>query len=259
MKRSSWEIQKAVIFALLMREMKTRFGDYRLGYLWAIMEPVAHVAILAIVFGFVVGKTLPGINYPLFLVTGIMPWLLFSNIISRGMSAISANKALFNYRQLRPFDTLLTRIILEALIYVFAYIVILLFAYWIGIDFILFSALEVLIALTLLTTCAAGIAMSFCVINSLYPELGKFLPYIMRPLYFMSGIFFSINTIPQEYHHILTWNPVIHVAEISRVAFFNNYQTSSEISLTYLSTFSLVSLLFGLSLFRQSSKRLITS
>ncbi|WBA82901.1 hypothetical protein [Endozoicomonas sp. GU-1] len=41
--RSSLQIQWAVIHALMVREMKTRFGDYRLGYAWALLEPLFQI------------------------------------------------------------------------------------------------------------------------------------------------------------------------------------------------------------------------
>ena len=49
--RTAWKIQKSVIYAFFARELKTRFGDYQLGYVWALLEPVAHLLILLAIFG----------------------------------------------------------------------------------------------------------------------------------------------------------------------------------------------------------------
>ena len=48
--RSSWQIMCDSVHALLMREIKTRFGSNRLGYFWAIAEPIAQAAVLGDVF-----------------------------------------------------------------------------------------------------------------------------------------------------------------------------------------------------------------
>ena len=49
-KRSSWQIQKAVFHALFAREMQTRFGKYRLSYVWALIEPLSHIIVLSLLF-----------------------------------------------------------------------------------------------------------------------------------------------------------------------------------------------------------------
>ncbi|HAX2293506.1 TPA: ABC transporter permease, partial [Escherichia coli] len=52
MARSGFEVQKAAVHALFLRELRTRFGKYRLGYLWAVLEPAAHLLIMLAIFGF---------------------------------------------------------------------------------------------------------------------------------------------------------------------------------------------------------------
>ncbi|MGV6816491.1 MAG: ABC transporter permease [Thiotrichales bacterium] len=257
-KRSSWEIQRAVIMALMLRELKTRFGSYRLSYFWALFEPISHILILALIFGFVLGRTLPGINYPLFLTTGIMPWLLFSNMITRGMAAVDANRALFNYRQLKPFDTIIARMVLEAIIILTAYAILLLIAWWVGIDFAIHEPLRLILSLVLLFLVAFGLVLPLCYINTLYPEIGKVIPLLMRPLYFVSGIFFSISTIPQQYHAYLTWNPVLHAVELSRSAIFPGYP-HDEASVMYLTAIAIILIAVGWSFFRHNTDRLVTT
>ncbi|ETJ41004.1 ABC-2 type transporter, partial [human gut metagenome] len=41
--RSGFEVQVAAVKALFFREIRTRFGKFRLGYLWAILEPASHL------------------------------------------------------------------------------------------------------------------------------------------------------------------------------------------------------------------------
>lgn len=53
MARSGFEVQKVTVEALFLREIRTRFGKFRLGYLWAILEPSAHLLILLGIFGYI--------------------------------------------------------------------------------------------------------------------------------------------------------------------------------------------------------------
>lgn len=242
----------------MLRELKTRFGSYRLSYFWALFEPISHILILALIFGYVLGRTMPGIDYPLFLTTGIMPWLLFSNMITRGMGAVDANRALFNYRQLKPFDTLVARMILEAVIILVAYAVLLIIAWWIGFEFTIHEPLRFILSLFLLFLVAFGLVMPLCFLNTVSPEAGKVVPLILRPLYFVSGIFFSLSMIPKQYHAYLVWNPVLDAVELSRSAIFPGYDYNED-SIWYLTTISIVLIAIGWSYFRHNSDRLVTT
>lgn len=75
MARSGLEVQQAAVKALFLREIKTRFGKYRLGYLWAVLEPAGHLLILLTIFGYVMHRTMPDISFPVFLINGLIPFL----------------------------------------------------------------------------------------------------------------------------------------------------------------------------------------
>lgn len=74
-KRSGLAVMGAAFHALLMRELQTRFGSYRLGYLWAPLEVILQMAIMMIIFGAIMKRALPGMDYMLFLVAGFTPFL----------------------------------------------------------------------------------------------------------------------------------------------------------------------------------------
>jgi capsular polysaccharide transport system permease protein len=51
-KRDAWEIQRAVLFALVLREVRTRVGRHWTGIVWTLFEPLAHVLVILTVFGY---------------------------------------------------------------------------------------------------------------------------------------------------------------------------------------------------------------
>ncbi len=83
MARSGFEVQKVTVEALFLREIRTRFGKFRLGYLWAILEPSAHLLILLGIFGYIMHRTMPDISFPVFLLNGLIPFFIFSSISKR--------------------------------------------------------------------------------------------------------------------------------------------------------------------------------
>lgn len=72
--RSGLKVMSASIRALFLRELQTRFGQFRLGYLWVLLEPLLTIGVMVILFGSIMHKILPGIRYEIFLINGIIPF-----------------------------------------------------------------------------------------------------------------------------------------------------------------------------------------
>ncbi|WP_444939910.1 ABC transporter permease [Microbulbifer sp. ZKSA004] len=256
--RSVWQIQRDVIYALLVREMKTRFGKWRLGYAWVLIEPSLHVLVLVAVFSLAGRDFYPGVPTELFMLGGIVPFLFFNHCFNKGLAAVESNKGLFNYRQLRPFDAVLSRTFLEYLIYLTSLVVLLGGFAWLGIS-TRFNDFLLLVVVNLLFFCfCLGLGMALCVVGVKFPEAAKFSPMIVRPLYFMSGVFFSLEQVPKEYHSFLMWNPLLHVIELTREGLFANYHGVFG-NLNYLGFSSISMLAFGLLCYRSNWRDLVTS
>ena len=74
------------IHALLMRELKTRFGAKKLGYFWALAEPIAQAAIFALLFTLIGRTSITGVPVALFLIIDCIcpiPQLLYLGFITK--------------------------------------------------------------------------------------------------------------------------------------------------------------------------------
>ncbi len=107
-------VQIRVISALTLRETRSRYGNSKLGFFWALFEPFAHVMVFIAIFSAMRRAVPIGDSIGLFILTGIIPWLLFSKSVNNIMSALNSNKALLGYPQVMPLDIILSRIILDA-------------------------------------------------------------------------------------------------------------------------------------------------
>lgn len=251
MARTPFEIQKAVVFALFIRELKTRFGKYRLGYLWAILEPMAHVIVLSAVWSMIGHTEFYGVPVPMFIMTGIVPYLYFQKTTTLCMNAIESNRGLFNYRQVRPVDPVIARIILESIVYLVCYLLLLFIAAWL-LDYSVeaYDPLGLIIINAVLLMMTFGVGLIFSVYGALYPEIMNLVPMIVfRPMYFMSGVLVPLSLIPQEYHHWLLWNPILHVVEYNHLFYFKGF-VSGDVNIMYTLLFALASLTLGLLSYR---------
>lgn len=258
MARSGLEVQQAAVKALFLREIKTRFGKYRLGYFWAILEPAAHLLVLITIFGYLMHKTMPDISFPVFLLNGLIPFFLFSSIATRSIGAIEANQGLFNYRPVKPVDTIIARALLETLIYSGVYIVLMSVVGLLGEVFAVTNIINLILTWVLLVIFSFGLGLIFMVLGKTFPETEKFLPILIKPLYFISCIMFPLHAVPKEYWPYLLWNPIVHVVELSRESVVAGY-ISEGVSLNYVALCALVSLFVGLALYRKSEEAMLTS
>ncbi|MGE0558404.1 MAG: ABC transporter permease [Burkholderiales bacterium] len=243
------------MLALFLREIRTRFGKYQLGYAWALIEPIATVLVLVFVFTAMGAHGYPGIEFPLFLMTGVMINSLFVEITNRSIKAMAANSTLFNYRPVRPVDTVLSRTLLELFLHAGVYAALLGGYVAIGGKVVIHDMPLLLAVFILLALFSCGIGILFMLLTDAYEDADKVLPLLTRPLFFISGVFFSVQTIPREYWPFLLWNPIFHAIELTREAVAPGYSVP-QASLAYLAFTTMLALTLGLLFYRRVEQRL---
>ena len=256
--RSGLVAMKDVVFAIFMRELKTRFGSYRLGYLWAILEPLSFVLILGYLRSLMSIEDVFGAPILAFFGLGYMSFQLFAKSLSKASAAVTANKGLFNYRQVKPIDAVIARILLELIVFVTTLAVLFAVFSWFGIHITLGDPIRVLTVMGNLLMFSFGLGLAVISAANYVKEVEKIVPLITSPLFFVSGVFFSLQDIPQQYHHYLLYNPLIHAVELTRSGFYPVYPDEG-LSMAYLFAWSLGALFIGMSSYRLSQSRLVAS
>jgi tetratricopeptide (TPR) repeat protein len=67
--------QRRVIRALVIRETRTRFAELKLGYGWALLEPILHIALLSVMFSVLMhGQPPIGRHFFIFYYTGLIQY-----------------------------------------------------------------------------------------------------------------------------------------------------------------------------------------
>jgi capsular polysaccharide transport system permease protein len=239
-------IVKRVIYALFLRELKTRFGDYKLGIFWVFLDPLIQIMFFVMLFGYIFKRVMPNVDYTVYVATGILTWLMFKNVLTRGMVAIESNKGLFVFRQLKPLDAFFSRAFLEFFIYSVVYIVSILGLIHLERKFTFLKPLELIICYLCTFLIASGLSLIAMSISILYRDVRKIINIILRLLYFVSGIIFPIKIIPVEYRYLLTWNPILHIMELTRESLFPAFSGSvGNLSYIYISTIMVLFLGLG--------------
>ena len=243
---TAFSVQRRVIFALILRETRTRYGKTRLGHLWALFEPLAHMLTFAAIFSFM-GRPSPlGGSVALLILTGLFPFSLFSNMSTQLMNAVEANKVLLSYPHVTPFDVMAARIILEVLTQVVVFVFMLFILATQGLwDMRIDNSLELIIVILVCTALGTGLGLINSVLTFKFPSYAQTFGILMRPMYFMSGIFFVISYMSTDIQNILYYNPLSHLIEWFRSALYISYE-SSFLDKKYVLNFTMTILFFGL-------------
>jgi capsular polysaccharide transport system permease protein len=256
-KRKSWSITTSVWKALFLREAVSRLSSTRTAWLWILVEPLAHVIFLMVVFGFVLHRIVAGVDGAMFVMTGLLGFFVARNTASRCMEAVNANSALFSYRQVLPVDTVLVRAFLEAFLTFLSALLLLGGAAMFDFDVIPHDPLLVLFAMLGLWLCGLGLGLVLSVAAELVPELGKVVRIMFTPLYFISGVMVPAMTMTKPYRDWLFLNPFLHGLEMLREGYFGQYHAAPEADLSYLYGVSTLLVFFGLALHVRFAKRMV--
>jgi len=241
--------KRNVIGALMLRDMRTRFFGHGLGYLVSISWPLAHVLILTILWT-VLGRATPyGESSTSYFASTLAP--VMTTIYLSRFSCMSAlqNKPLLWFPVVQPLDILIARILLESLSSICMILVLCLFLWTIEAQYWPEQPINYLLSICLAIYLGISLALINGAVAFMFPQWYMIYTLFSIILYFLSGIIFHVENLPEELVYYLSWNPLLHVAEIARSSFFSTY-TSSMVDLNFVLLFGLVMIFSALILER---------
>lgn len=235
------------IVALMLREMATTYGRSPGGYLWAVLEPAAALALLSLVFSFTFRSPSIGNNFPLFYATGYLPFALFNDLSSKTSAAIRFSRPLLAYPVVTFADAIIARALLTTLTQLMvAYIV------FSGI-LILFDTRTILdlgqVALSYFSVVALamGVGTLNCFLMGVFPAWERAWGIVTRPLFILSCVLFIFDDMPQIAQDILWYNPLVHCVGLMRRGFYPTYN-GDYISVIYVMAVAAITFSFGLTM-----------
>lgn len=254
----SFLMQSRVIWALMLREMQTRYGRENIGFLWVVGEPIMFCAGVAIVWTMIRPAHEHGLPVTAFVVTGYVPLTMWRHCVGRSLKAFESNGALLFHRQVSPLDIIVARVILEVVGTLIAGTIVTTGAIVLGFmdtpkDFgLLYLGLAYQAAFCL--ACALLIA-SLSERSDFVEKVISALMYLSLPL---SGAFTMVSWIPPHYQWILLLSPSVNNLEMIRGGEFGP-SVHPIYDLYYDTGCTAVLLLIGLSLTLRSRRFIVVS
>lgn len=253
---ASWQIQRRVLWALVLREILTRYGRHNIGFLWLFVEPMLFT--LGVTTLWTATKTVHGSGLPIvaFAVTGYSSVLLWRNMPARCIGAIEPNLGLLYHRNVRPLDIYLSRLLLEGGGATMSFIFLTLFFHAIGWLQLPEDVLQVAEGWFMLAWFGTATAITVGALSESSEIVEKFwhpAAYLLFPL---SGAGFLVDALPVAYQKYVLILPMVHGVEYLREGFFGSRMVA-HYDLAYMFTINTALTLMGLAQTRKVSLTVI--
>lgn len=253
----SLRLQLDIVGALAYRIQSSRIRASRFGAIGLLVEPLIFVVAWLTLRIVIRSRGTDWMNPVLQFGSGFILFYLFRKIAFQALKGVSSARQYAQMRRIQPLDVLLARSLVESQIYGTCLLLLL-----VGVSLYEWRivvgnpgatvGLFVLMALTSL-----GVGLSALVLGHRLPIVKEIVKlFLRRLLFWTSGLFFSIATVPDYVRPLLLWNPLLHGIELFRHSMVPTYPIPG-ISLNYLIVWAFGSLSFGMFVYGNNEQLLV--
>lgn len=256
--RSLWQYRHFIISSI-RGDLKGRFVRSRLGGLWFILHPLAQALIFSIVLSEVLKARLPDTDspaaYPIYLLSGMAAWTLFSEILTRSMTVFIEQapvmKKIAFPRLCLPVIVGGTALINHLLLLLALFVIFIFLGHIPGRALILLP-----IGIILIAAIGFGLGVILGVMNVFIRDVAQVMTIVLQLWYWLTPIVYPANVLPEEYGFVLKLNPVAPLVALYQDALLFN-RWPDPVSLIVPTALGLVSMAFAITFFRRASPELI--
>jgi ABC-type polysaccharide/polyol phosphate export permease len=229
---------RALVAVLVRREIDARYRASVLGFFWSLLNPLLLLAVYAVVFTYIFSPRFPGGDpYPLFLFSGLLPWLFFSGAVLDGSATLVDNGSLLAKvmcpPEIFPAVTVVSHLVHHILALPILFLAMIVSA---ATDLKVFPWTFPLVALALIPWILAtgGAVFAVSVLSVHYRDMRDLVGHLLNLLFFSSPIIYSLEglQVPIVLHRILALNPLASLVVVYRDAVFAGRVSSPQIWLT---------------------------
>jgi len=204
---------------LVIRDIKLRYRNSVLGFVWCLGNPLLMMAVFTVVFTILMPNNIP--NYPVFILCALLPWNYFNTSIMGAIDSIVGNahliKKVYFPREVLPLSIVLANLVnfLLALIVLFA----MLFAFRVRLTpWALYLPLIILIQ----TIFTLGLAFIFATLNVFYRDTKIIMEVGMLAWFFLTPVFYRIEDLIPQYARLMYWvNPMASFISWYRIVLYH--------------------------------------
>lgn len=242
-----------MIWIFAVNDLKLRYRNSFLGFIWSFLEPLLLLGVMYFVFTNLFHNAIA--NYPLYLLSGLILWNMYTRGTNMGSTSLLGRAGLIQKMYFRRETLVISSVLTSFFMMVFEFGAFVIFMAIFGVMppliVILFPLVTVLLFLLTL-----GMSFFLSSLNVYYRDTEKIWAVIVQAGMFLTPIFYKLDVFPASLKSLLQLSPMVGIMEISRALLINEQMPDTQ---TILMTMAITGIVFvcGYLTFRKLDYRLV--
>lgn len=243
---------KHMIYQLTKRDFNARYIQNVFGLVWSILDSLFFLLILWFVFSTLRGgKSVADVPFVAYLLTGLIPFLFFSEVLVSSTNSIRSYSFLvskLNFRiALLPLVKLFSGIILHSIVFCVGAIILIINGiypslWWIQVIYFTFAAAILLLGLSWMTSA----------ISVFFPDIGNIVVIMIRFMFYLTPVFWELKSFSEKHQIILKLNPLYYIVSGYRDSLIYHKPFWADLTTTiYFWVLCLIFMVIGVSVFKK--------
>jgi ABC-type polysaccharide/polyol phosphate export permease len=238
--------------AVAIRNVKLRYKNSALGFLWSLLNPLMYLCIFIVVFN----NAFPIENYPLYALTGLIFWSFFSATSVQVINSITTSGGILKSLNVPPVIFPISYV-LSSLINLFLslipfFILMLFFGFRPSLN-----VLYVFPGILFLALFTFGTALILSAFNVFFRDVEMFYNTIIPAIFYLTPIAYPIEEVPERFQPVIKLNPLYHYTCFFRDILYHN-KTPDLNSILFVATMSFLAAFAGIIVFNKLKKGFIS-
>lgn len=244
---------KPLLKELVKREIKVRYRHSALGMVWTVLNPLLSMLVLTVVFSYMLRMDIE--NFPLYVLIGNIVFGFNSDATNQGMTAIVNNASLIKKVYIPKYMFPLSNVLSCLVNFAFSFIAMILVMIFTGAKFHI-TIVTIWIPMLYLMLFSFGLSLILSTVNVFFRDTQHLYGVFLTAWMYFSGIFYSIDFIPEKLKVFIDINPMYQYINFFRQVIMYGVFPGVRENLMCI-FWSILMLALGLSVFYKNQDKFI--
>ena len=215
---SDWHKTAMLIKHLTWRHLAARYRGSSLGFAWSLLNPLILMGVYTFVFRYIFRATVPGVPFPVFLLTGILAWNFFSSAALNAAVSLVSGASLINKAAFPRITLPVSAVLASAVNYVVTVPILIAFGMLFGV-FPTFFLLLLPGALLLILLMAIGVGALLSALMPFFNDLQHLIEVALTIWFFLTPVVYPMSQVPEGLVPFYRLNPMVGLIELVHSVF----------------------------------------
>ena len=215
---SDWHKTAMLIKHLTWRHLAARYRGSSLGFAWSLLNPLILMGVYTFVFRYIFRATVPGVPFPVFLLTGILAWNFFSSAALNAAVSLVSGASLINKAAFPRIALPVSAVLASAVNYAVTIPILIAFGMLFGV-FPTFLLLLLPGALLLILLLAIGDGALLSALMPFFNDLQHLIEVALTIWFFLTPVVYPMSQVPEGLAPFYRLNPIVGLIELVHSVF----------------------------------------